>query len=50
MESVGQDGEPYIDEALQFEIPREIDNCMFDTTSIWCTKFLLNYGEAALEE
>jgi mono/diheme cytochrome c family protein len=37
---------PYIDEFLEFEIPEEITRDRFNTVSIWCTLFQLNYGEA----
>ncbi len=41
---------PYAGEDLEFAIPDEVTDDMFDTVSIWCTAEQTNYGEARLRD
>ncbi|MBI4605327.1 MAG: DM13 domain-containing protein [Planctomycetes bacterium] len=40
--------EPYVNETLEYDIPPEITDDMFNYVSIWCTWFPQNYGYARL--
>jgi mono/diheme cytochrome c family protein len=39
---------PYIGETLEFRIPDDVTDAMFNTVAIWCTFYEQNYGEAFL--